>query len=302
MASETQYLRRAGELARYVDTDVNDSDSDSDSDNNYETLLQQRLQETIAREKLRYGDIIYNSDGFRASETYYVDECGKAAQIGDYGQGSGSIDIEVTRLIEDPVEFFGSRPKGDIVHMWLDASAHAALLRRATGGRPVHASRQVQADNYGCGEWRLLIASPRSLDIAADDFPGGLDFDPECELSEETPDVYLADADTIDTDPIVETLRAENRVRADEIASSASVGDDVTLARTRGNWASFARITKVVRGGELAIHEIHVEHEWKMLIFTRRLIAPKYGRYGGVLVWATADDMILSKARKHTLE
>ncbi|MFA6166469.1 MAG: hypothetical protein WC700_07640 [Gemmatimonadaceae bacterium] len=159
------FLRRTGEHARFVARGPDEKF---------------RKRAIVEREKLKYGDILYEEDGYRALKTYFVDAQGEPERVADIGQGSGMLTADITRLIEDPIEFYADNAAlmaADISLMLLDMSAHAALIRRAAGGRDVHASRTVHANNYGDG-WRLYVT--RS--------PGD-----EERLSDKTPDDYLSD-------------------------------------------------------------------------------------------------------------
>lgn len=153
------YLRKVGENARYFARDPN---------------TPWRRREIIKQEGLQFGDILYDVGEYRAFKTYYVDAEGEPVHVGDVGQGSGQLELEVTQLIEDPLEFYGENPPGDIVAIYLDPKAHAKLLQKFSGGRDVHESCYVYATE-GCRGWSIMInVGPRTY-----------------ELTKDTPDIYL---------------------------------------------------------------------------------------------------------------
>lgn len=251
-----QYRRRAGEHATYL---------------------------IPKYDALDFGDIVDDADAFRATQARVV-VGGSLEPVENIGQGSGMIGVEISRRIEDPIEFYGPDPPVDICRINLDAVAHAALLRRATGGRPVHASREVYAER-GDGRWDLMIMTPKSLDLGN----GRVSTSIAVELSKKTPDVYLADVAELDLDPTMEAQREKNRAKHDETAKIVRVGCKgmISISTSHSSSQESVEVLDVDRNENGAAIEILAKDEstGRLMIYRRRIISPKYGPYGGVPVW-----------------
>lgn len=140
--------RRAGETATVVefarDEDLGDGDFYAPPDE-------------ADVEPLRHGDVLKHPDSWRSTHVYIVVESpdGKKAvplrfdHPDGVGDGYGNIDVSVTRLIADPIEFYGDNSEFDrdamVANIELDPAVHAELLAGVVGeGRSLKPECEVR--------------------------------------------------------------------------------------------------------------------------------------------------------------
>lgn len=134
---------------------------------------------------LKHGDLVYEADGHRATDTWVVVEDLTGADpktvisACDDAAGYGEIKAQASRLIEDPPDFYADAFNEELFRIVFDTDAHQPLLQRLAGGRPVHPSRRV---------WWATAAAEIEVPPSPDHPHGDT-----AELTAATPDIYLTD-------------------------------------------------------------------------------------------------------------
>ena len=135
---------------------------------------------------LRHGDIVYNPDGYRGTDTWVVDETDGSTTLvyaADEG-GYAEITKDIAAGLEDPLSFYASFTDDciyqGITTIVLSPKIHDKTIRKITGGRSVSLLSDVWWSSY------------RGYTMTVND-PDGLD-STEVDLNKHTPDIYLCDA------------------------------------------------------------------------------------------------------------
>jgi len=240
-------------------------------------------------EDLDHGDLLHHADGYRGTDTWAVSRNADGSLsiecLGD-DAGYAEIDATVSRMIEDPLDFYADFTDDHLYQgvttVHFDACAHDDILQAQTGGRTVDQSRTVWWTTYnGCFE----IAIPQSPDCPR----GG-----SATLEEKTPDVYLTDVEEIDSDPATAEERETNRVRheekADEYFRGLKVGDPISLAdfpaENPSGWGGAGGTFAWARPATGPVVAVGVKMHEGALVFARRKVPFETGPYGGINVWA----------------
>lgn len=87
---------------------------------------------------IKYGDIIYEENGYRAINSYvYTGDFECLSHMGP-GNGCGGISKYISQNIEDPINFYKDAIYvGDLTKIELDTIAHMPVLRREAGDRDI---------------------------------------------------------------------------------------------------------------------------------------------------------------------
>lgn len=105
---------------------------------------------------LRHGDLVYDPDAHRGSRTFVVSHANndgeKRLLVTMDSAGYCAIPVEVTKEIEDPVDFYSKVTDEDLYQgvtmIFLDPERHEPILTQQSAGRPVHPSRCVWWATY----------------------------------------------------------------------------------------------------------------------------------------------------------
>ena len=136
---------------------------------------------------LRHGDILYNPDGYRGSDTWVVSENGKVRSVIYASDDAGYAEIAkaIAARIEDPLDFYAGFTDENIYQgittIVYSPKVHDKALRKITGGRSICPSRDVWWSSYS--GWSMIV--PPTLN-----FPR---FGREVSLNKNTPDRYICD-------------------------------------------------------------------------------------------------------------
>jgi hypothetical protein len=261
---------------------------DSEDDAN---VQQPEASRVISEYGLEYGDIVHLAERHAG---YYVN---RKKRFGS------ELNAAMLARIEDPLEFYqGVSFTPFIRRLVLSAAVHTALLTRLTGGRPVHASREVwlargesnTGGNVVFLEWVPTIRSPRSRDIN-----GRADAVVECRLDASTPEVYLGDAVSLALDPMMERRRVEMRRRHLEYGRSAAVRDYCYCVDADGNRAPSSRIVELVKDDAGLVSAIKMDHEET---FRMRVVNESHGPFKNVPVWSDCKRVIWFAATETKFE
>ncbi len=136
--------------------------------------------------QLKHGDMYYDKEQDRAMQTYVIDDSGpwRKAVHPDDGSGNIMIPARISRLIEDPIDFYANylfdaeTDTEFIMSIDLVPAVHQNIIKKVTGGRPVHPSRKVSY-NGGYEIW-----TPEEKNEDKDRWPWEI-------LDSETPAKYL---------------------------------------------------------------------------------------------------------------
>lgn len=85
----------------------------------------------LASEGLRVGDLVHDYDGYRAINSMVVTEAGTLLPIGEDTNGDGRVNLNVTRFIEDPLDFYETCLEVVLSEVELDTTLHAEVLADA---------------------------------------------------------------------------------------------------------------------------------------------------------------------------
>jgi hypothetical protein len=140
-------------------------------------------------QSLKHGDIL-RSDGkhaYRGTEQFVMSEVTGTFESATESDGHGWVDLEITRHIEDPMDFyFFDHQDNDTVHrsssfheflgMDFDPVAHREHLKKITGGREIAPGKYVRLYQ---GRYYIIVQDSYELNGR------------EVLLNEETPGIYL---------------------------------------------------------------------------------------------------------------
>ena len=252
-------------------------------------------QDELSLTEIKHGDIIYDPDGYRGTETKVVRNVhpGQSITLGTCdGSGYCEIPQEVSRHIEDPVDFYSEiiddKLYQGVSRVILDPVGNQILLQSLTGGRPVHFSRTVCWESM---EEAVLIHTPPSPDCPRGDY---------AVLDDKTPDEYLGDAEELPSDPLVARER-------DAISLRHTLIEDSIWKCLRNDHLSVRDLPTSVDGGcsgaslkfkGFTKDEDHVvtevlceEHNGTPVVFTLQRCPLEHGPYAKLDLW-TADNPV----------
>lgn len=161
---------------------------------------------------IKYGDIIYDKNGYRATNAYvYTGDFKCLSHMGP-GNGSGGITTDITENIENPLTFYdmNSIYAGDIAKIELDTKAHMPVLREEAGNRDVSAKFEYIC-NYYNGRPEINFESAKLYDGT----------NRELTLTPDLEDCYLTGDNFTDIDPI--TLEEKREKRENYIKNMSKV-------------------------------------------------------------------------------
>ena len=261
-------------------------------------------QDELNLTEIKHGDIIYDPDGYRGTETKVVCNVrpGQSITLGTCDSaGYCEIPQEVSRHIEDPVDFYSEiiddKLYQGVSRVILDPVGNQALLQSLTGGRPVHSSRTVC---WKPAKEAVLIQTPPSPDCPRGDY---------AVLDDKTPDEYLGDAEELPSDPLVARKR-------DAISLRHVLIEDSIRKCLRKDYLSVRDLPTSVDGGcsgaslkfkGFTKDEDHVvtevlceEHNGTPVVFTLQKCPLEHGPYAELDLW-TADNPIIGHPEKFIL-
>ena len=161
---------------------------------------------------IAYGDIIYEKNGYRATNAYvYTGDFECLSGMGP-GNGSGGITKNISSNIENPITFYNMDDiyAGDIAHIELDIKAHMPVLCEKAGNRDISDKFEFICEYYN-GRPEINFESAKLYDGTT----------MQLTLTSELDDLYLTGDDFTDIDPI--TLEERKKKKGNYIKNMSKV-------------------------------------------------------------------------------
>lgn len=279
------YLRAAGEKCRFVEIETGGGGGYAAGEDGAPGEEGPGAPYDALPPGLRHGDICCRGD----SGSFVVVGDGRLARPIEDDAGYGVVPLEVSREIEDPVDFYADalaefHGPGRIM---MCPAAHQGLLRAAAGGRAVDPTRAVW--------WHAPDSCYKLLSPESPDIPGGTLV---ADLCPATPAAYLAAGARLDTDPTMERERRANQ-KAHGVRAHAYF-----LGLSPGTWLSggapgrgqpypetLVRFKAAIPDAGDPGRAAAVRAEIRGLpAYLKPRVVAQTGPFGGVAVWATDGD------------
>lgn len=207
---------------------------------------------------IKYGDIIYEENGYRAINSYvYTGDFKCLSDMGP-GNGSGGISESISKNIEDPINFYkDANCVCDLAEIKLDTIAHMPVLRREAGDRDICDKFEFY---YDCINNQITFESAKLCDGTTKTLVLSTDLD----------DYYLTGKEFTETDPLEIREKKKNMELYEKNSPNVLViGNNIyyNLECKNSSGGGFIKIIDIKYDDNNKPIEVITEHKYNLGIY-----------------------------------